>query len=342
MHSNGLDANLEGEPELESPSAELHPEESVEPLPYGRLRHVMSERLARERRAAERRLAAQRFDEDLGLEPECVAHPGCQDIEGSGDGVVDPGYECSCCDGYQVTTDGDGNPMCSEDDCAGNPCCEGGTCTDYSKQAAGMYACECKGGYKLVEEVKGKPTCERVNCGVLSELENVELNLDNFPDLHVRTWDGKDPEIDRFKGLPILQSHDTAQYTCAAGYSTDRTTHIESKTFDVACESTGIEATGICNPVQTLHIYSNAYIEKYGKAVDSMDHNPHVYEAVVLNTCKVRYSRKEIYTRVARILIAVNPFQTFHIYSNACIEKYGKAADSMDHDRTSTAWAATR
>ncbi len=97
MHSNGLDANLEGEPELESPSAELHPEESVEPLPYGRLRHVMSERLARERRAAERRLAAQRFDEDLGLEPECVAHPGCQDIEGSGDGVVDPGYECSCC-----------------------------------------------------------------------------------------------------------------------------------------------------------------------------------------------------------------------------------------------------
>jgi myosin heavy subunit len=66
--------------------------------------------------------------------------------------------------------------------------------------------------------------------------------------------------------------------------------------------------------------------------IDNVCNLSDVNEAAVLNTCRVRYMRKEIYTRVARIVIAVNPFQTLNIYSSTFLDKYGKAADSMDLD----------
>jgi myosin-5 len=55
-----------------------------------------------------------------------------------------------------------------------------------------------------------------------------------------------------------------------------------------------------------------------------------VTEAALLHTIRVRYSRLQIYTRVSRILIALNPFQPLSIYSFPNLLAHAKAADSAD------------
>jgi len=57
-----------------------------------------------------------------------------------------------------------------------------------------------------------------------------------------------------------------------------------------------------------------------------------VDKASLLHTVRVRYSKAMIYTRVARILIAVNPFQSLPLYSLQNMRKYAKAADSTELD----------
>jgi len=64
--------------------------------------------------------------------------------------------------------------------------------------------------------------------------------------------------------------------------------------------------------------------------VDNVCTLEEVNPAALLHTIKVRYGRTQIYTRVSRILIAINPFQALNIYSSQYIDKYKKALDSMD------------
>ena len=52
--------------------------------------------------------------------------------------------------------------------------------------------------------------------------------------------------------------------------------------------------------------------------------------AALLHTLRVRYSRDSIYTRVARIMIAANPFQWLPIFGPQVLDKYRSAPGSMD------------
>lgn len=64
--------------------------------------------------------------------------------------------------------------------------------------------------------------------------------------------------------------------------------------------------------------------------VDNLCKLEAINKAALLHTLRVRYGRKEVYTRVARILIAVNPFQPLSIYSSQYVDEYMKAADSLE------------
>lgn len=59
-----------------------------------------------------------------------------------------------------------------------------------------------------------------------------------------------------------------------------------------------------------------------------------VSEAAMLNTVRMRYllerSKKQIYTNVSRILIAVNPFEGLPLYSCEVLNKYSSAAQASD------------
>ncbi|KAM3721262.1 Unconventional myosin-VI [Dirofilaria immitis] len=46
-------------------------------------------------------------------------------------------------------------------------------------------------------------------------------------------------------------------------------------------------------------------------------------EATLLNNCRLRYARKQIYTYVANILISINPYERIpYLYSSAKIQEY--------------------
>lgn len=54
----------------------------------------------------------------------------------------------------------------------------------------------------------------------------------------------------------------------------------------------------------------------------------HICEGALLETTRVRYSRKEIYTNVARIVIALNPFEMLNIYTPKDVDTYNEAHDT--------------
>ena len=113
-----------------------------------------------------------------------------------------------------------------------------------------------------------------MTCGPLAEVPNVELDIAGLPDVEVRTRDGRSFDVDSFKNMPILKSFDTAQHRCADGYSKDRTTHIESLTFSVNCQSSGTffpDFTGarFCLPIQC----SNSFLPElaYTEVINGSD-----------------------------------------------------------------------
>eukprot|EP00746_Dinoflagellata_sp_MGD_P162459 gnl/MRDRNA2_/MRDRNA2_90034_c0_seq1.p1 gnl/MRDRNA2_/MRDRNA2_90034_c0~~gnl/MRDRNA2_/MRDRNA2_90034_c0_seq1.p1 ORF type:complete len:2893 (+),score=610.94 gnl/MRDRNA2_/MRDRNA2_90034_c0_seq1:209-8680(+) len=185
----------------------------------------------------------------------CGKNGVCTDL---GPGKVDPGYECDCAEGYEVN-EGPKGPVCSADDCAGDPCGEGGTCFDLTKREPpgpqGAYTCECEDGYELVEPKEGEYKCIRKICGVVTRLENLEMDVNNDPVIEVQTWKGDEPETDVGTGLPILKSFDSVTYNCKEGFSTDGGTGPESKSFTITCESTGhlerpLNPAKECQPVK--------------------------------------------------------------------------------------------
>merc|ERR1719443_2106044 len=183
----------------------------------------------------------------------CGKNGDCTDL---GPGKVDPGYKCTCFEGFEVKKDG-GKETCSADDCQGDPCGAGGTCIDLSKLdppgPEGQYSCECEEGYSLVSK-KGSPpkfTCERNVCGPVQEVkklaeDGVELILWEPP--------AKRDE-DKLTGQPILLSFDSVKYTCKEGYSTDGTFTPESISFTINCEAGGVWSRTVqsdkeCRPVK--------------------------------------------------------------------------------------------
>jgi len=55
-----------------------------------------------------------------------------------------------------------------------------------------------------------------------------------------------------------------------------------------------------------------------------------VNKAALLHTVRVRYGKQQVYSRVARILIAVNPFQNLPIYGAQYLQRYRSSPDSME------------
>eukprot|EP00929_Paragymnodinium_shiwhaense_P097917 TRINITY_DN5948_c0_g1_i1.p1 TRINITY_DN5948_c0_g1~~TRINITY_DN5948_c0_g1_i1.p1 ORF type:complete len:2102 (-),score=505.44 TRINITY_DN5948_c0_g1_i1:50-6355(-) len=70
--------------------------------------------------------------------------------------------------------------------------------------------------------------------------------------------------------------------------------------------------------------------EQQLEGVDDICSLSTVTEAALLHTIRVRYARSQIYTRVSRILIAVNPFQALQIYTGQYLNEYAQAQDSLD------------
>jgi len=66
------------------------------------------------------------------------------------------------------------------------------------------------------------------------------------------------------------------------------------------------------------------------EGLDNVCNLEEVSKGALLHTIRVRYKQGEIYTRVARIVVAVNPFKALNIYSSKYVDKYIKARDSMD------------
>lgn len=64
--------------------------------------------------------------------------------------------------------------------------------------------------------------------------------------------------------------------------------------------------------------------------VDNVCTLEEVNQGALLHCVRVRYGREQVYTRVARILIALNPFKMLAIYSAQSLDQYRRAADSLD------------
>jgi len=74
----------------------------------------------------------------------------------------------------------------------------------------------------------------------VAAIAHISETLEGTPDVRVVTFAGNVPEIAVLFGNAILESFDQVTYTCRDGYSTDGTTHVESKTFRVICEGSGL------------------------------------------------------------------------------------------------------
>lgn len=136
-------------------------------------------------------------------------------------------YSCHCDEGYETKEDPE--LTCSEDDCAGHTCGDGGTCIDLSKEGKeGQYTCECEDGYEL-DESGEEITCRRVSCGVLPKVEKSDFEYLPFKE---RSYNPELP-IEAFASDEIL-------YTCHEGYSTDGSHSEEAMTFTASCTTMGL------------------------------------------------------------------------------------------------------
>eukprot|EP00928_Gymnodinium_smaydae_P003305 TRINITY_DN11187_c0_g4_i1.p1 TRINITY_DN11187_c0_g4~~TRINITY_DN11187_c0_g4_i1.p1 ORF type:complete len:1458 (+),score=342.26 TRINITY_DN11187_c0_g4_i1:284-4657(+) len=61
--------------------------------------------------------------------------------------------------------------------------------------------------------------------------------------------------------------------------------------------------------------------------IDDICELPSVSEGAMLHTVRVRYERQAIYTQVARVLIAVNPFRALPLYTAQHLDRYRAASD---------------
>jgi len=200
----------------------------------------------------------------------CGPNGVCAD---SGVGSVDPGYGCTCNDGY-VLTDGRHGPVCSQDSCHGDPCGSGGVCVDLHKQEPpgpeGKYSCICSDGYDLVGTYDAQDyTCVRDTCGAAPITANLMMSSDGTPLIDVEGFGGEAPALDAFTSMPILRAFDEITYTCAEGFSTDGGTGPESEDFTLSCTANGmfsraLAANGECQPVKCdsfmLPVISNAAV----------------------------------------------------------------------------------
>eukprot|EP00930_Biecheleria_cincta_P038191 TRINITY_DN26242_c0_g1_i1.p1 TRINITY_DN26242_c0_g1~~TRINITY_DN26242_c0_g1_i1.p1 ORF type:complete len:1684 (-),score=375.50 TRINITY_DN26242_c0_g1_i1:457-5508(-) len=91
----------------------------------------------------------------------------------------------------------------------------------------------------------------------------------------------------------------------------------------------GLDNQVLVQPVSKLPEFFKV-VDAQLLGVDDIASLEEVHQAAVLHTVRVRFERQLVYTRVARILIAVNPFQALTIYGSAILDKYRTAADSLD------------
>eukprot|EP00929_Paragymnodinium_shiwhaense_P021882 TRINITY_DN14148_c0_g1_i1.p1 TRINITY_DN14148_c0_g1~~TRINITY_DN14148_c0_g1_i1.p1 ORF type:complete len:1947 (+),score=476.92 TRINITY_DN14148_c0_g1_i1:170-6010(+) len=65
--------------------------------------------------------------------------------------------------------------------------------------------------------------------------------------------------------------------------------------------------------------------------VDDICSLPQITEGAVLHTVRERYMLQQVYTRVSRVLIALNPYRSLPLYSSIHIDMYKQASDSLQH-----------
>jgi hypothetical protein len=150
------------------------------------------------------------------------------------------GYTCACSQGYELM-DGPNGPTCTEDDCAGHDCGEGGACIDLSEKATGAYACECESGYETFTRKDGEILCERVSCGESLELPQTTVKFKGYQD-------------EAFADIEVpkeMKYDDVVEYTCSEGYSTDGTNSAEAVSFSARCTETGdTTALAVCTKIK--------------------------------------------------------------------------------------------
>jgi len=93
------------------------------------------------------------------------------------------------------------------------------------------------------------------------------------------------------------------------------------------------DGTKIKQKTSALPSYETVHGEQL-QAVNDICALSVVCEAAMLHTVRMRYAKKEIYTNVSRILIAMNPFCGLPIYNKEYMDKYstsGKGSDLAPH-----------
>jgi len=82
-------------------------------------------------------------------------------------------------------------------------------------------------------------------------------------------------------------------------------------------------------PAEELKTLQHVH-EKQLQGIEDVCALPIVTEGALLHTVRVRFFNQLIYTKVARMLIALNPFSALPIYSSQYLDRYTSVVDSMD------------
>jgi hypothetical protein len=217
----------------------------------------------------------------------CTHNGVCTDL---GEGIHSPGYECECGDGYETTTDSQGWPTCTEDDCAGDPCGPG-TCTDLSKQGGddGAYSCTCDFGYEVTEPTAGFPTCTHLVCGTLAVDHPTNVMMDlikGIPEVSVSTWLGGASTLDVYTQTPILRAFDVATYTCQHGFSADGSNNPEATNISLTCNELGVWSRSVDHTFTCARkMCDNLATSSLANSVLVNDNTPWLYEDVAEFRC---------------------------------------------------------
>ncbi|KAM3718976.1 Unconventional myosin-VI [Dirofilaria immitis] len=104
----------------------------------------------------------------------------------------------------------------------------------------------------------------------------------------------------------------------------DKDGFILCKVIDIGCEWLTLQRLHGSETFRTLH-GNNIFPagEDVSRDVDDNCSLIHLNDSSLLNNCRLRYNRKQFYTYVANILIAINPYEHISgLYNNDMVQKY--------------------
>ncbi|CAD5209205.1 unnamed protein product [Bursaphelenchus xylophilus] len=147
-------------------------------------------------------------------------------------------------------------------------------------------------------------------------------------------YDGSDPQIQQEDdlGLISMPSAENVDLGRAVFIPDESDGYVRGRVVDILSDSLVVK----CNPPKDCTVsvpYSQVLPcdEESGKDVDDNCALMYLNEGTLLENCKTRYSRKQIYTYVANILISINPYECLpDLYSTNAIAAYrGKSLGTL-------------